>query len=278
MLQLVTLTCNHEWRRWGSTDSRASFCQIATLLACRPTNMICSSRSAFSTLGITSHKTMFDYIVASFSVSRVCHRDPWLHTQATRFKEQLTKRTAASEQRRLQQLFSTEELGDRKPTQLLRRLQQLAGDTPGLTEGTFVRKLLLQRLPANVRVVLAYTRENTSIEELAQLADRIMEVAVPPSVSNVSTQLSELHTLWAEIISLTQVVNSLRRHYCSNSRSRCRRSPSPAQWPCQPPEQSDVCWYHWKFGDSAQKCTPPCSKSGNKQASCWWWSGRVVCF
>ena len=114
-----------------------------------------------------------------------------------------------AEQRRLQQLFNTEELGDRKPTQLLRRLQQLAGDMPGLTDGTFLRELFLQRLPANVRMVLASTRENTSIEELAQLADRIIEVAAPPSVSNVSTQPSELDQLKAEITSLTQVVNSL---------------------------------------------------------------------
>ena len=142
---------------------------------------------------------------------------------------------------------------------------------PGLTDGTFLRELFLQRLPANVRMVLASTRENTSIEELAQLADRIIEVAVPPSVSNVSTQPSELDQLKAEITSLTQVVNSLRRNYRSNSRSRYssnrRRSPSPARRPRPPPEQSDVCWYHWNFGDSARKCIPPCSKSGNEQAS-----------
>ena len=41
-------------------------------------------------------------------------------------------------------------------------------------------------------MVLTSTCENTSIEELAQLIDRIIEIAVPPSVSNVSTQLSEL--------------------------------------------------------------------------------------
>ena len=168
----------------------------------------------FSTRGITSQKTMFDYVVASLSPEFATEiHDLILKPPAENpyniIKEQLTKRTAASEQCRLQQLFSTEELGDRKPTQLLRRLQQLAGDMPGLTDGTFLHELFLQRLPANVRMVLASTRENTSIEELAQLADRIVEVAAPPSVSNVFTQPSELDQLKAEITSLTQVVNSL---------------------------------------------------------------------
>ena len=121
-------------------------------------------------------------------------------------KAQLNKRTAASEQRRLQQLFSTEELGDRKPTQLLRRLQQLAGDTPGLPDDKFLRELFLQRLPSNVRMVLASTRDDTDIEDLAQLADKIVEVALPPSVSNVSVQSSELELLRTELATVTKVV------------------------------------------------------------------------
>ncbi len=96
----------------------------------------------------------------------------------TTLKEQLTKRTSLSEQRRLQQLFTGEELGDRKPTQLLRRMQQLLGDRPGV-DPTFLKELFLQRLPQSVRMVLASTPEGTTLSALAEMADKIIEVAAP---------------------------------------------------------------------------------------------------
>ena len=226
----------------------------------------------FVTRGVTVQRTMFDYVVASLSpeyATEICDLilRPPAENPYDNVKQQLIKRTAASEQRRLQQLFSTEELGDRKPTQLLRRLQQLAGDTPGLADGKFIRELFLQRLPPHVRMVLASTRDDTTIEDLAQLADKIIEVATP-SVATVSNSNPPLA---AEIDSLRKELGSLKhqlKKLTIRSRSRTR-SPSPAAPPHQRSSDASppVCWYHLKYGDSARKCRQPCSMSGNEQAS-----------
>lgn len=65
-------------------------------------------------------------------------------------------------------------------------MQQLLGDHPGIMDGSFLKELFLQCLPPNVRMVLASAPDGTSLEKLADLADKIMEVAIPP-VATVTT-------------------------------------------------------------------------------------------
>ena len=149
-----------------------------------PTVWFLQIEAQFNTRGITSQQTRFDYVIASLSPDIACKiRDlliqpPEDHPYDT-FKAELVKRTAASEQRKLQQLIGGEELGDRKPTQLLRRMQQLLGDHLGpTTDNAFLKELFLQRLPSNVRMVLASV-DTTDLAKLADMADKIVEVATP---------------------------------------------------------------------------------------------------
>ena len=135
----------------------------------------------FTTRGITVEKTKFDYIIASLSPETATEvRDIILAPPAdlpyTTLKKELIKRTAGSNQCKLQKLLNEVELGDRKPSQLLRRMRQLWSDRP---DDAFLRELFLQRLPNNVRVVLAPLGIDVSLDKLADTADRIVEVATP---------------------------------------------------------------------------------------------------
>ncbi len=232
--------------------------------------------ATFATKRLNAQKSRLDFVVASLSsevateVRDLVLRPPEANPYDV-LKETLIKRTAASEQRRLQQLFQAEELGDRKPTQLLRRMHQLLGDRAGLDE-TFLRELFLQRLPSNVRMVLAASPSATPLESLAELADRVTEVAAQPVsvVTGSSTQsqvtpvaavgtnqptTADFERILSELAKLQTTVKSLTRHRSRTpSRPSRRQSPSP-----NPTATNQLCWYHQKFGDEARKCNQPCS-------------------
>jgi len=78
----------------------------------------------------------------------------------------------------LQQFISSEELGNCKPTQLLHQMQQLLCDHFSFSSEvlSFLRELFLQRLLANVRMILASGDALMDLNKLADTADKIMEV------------------------------------------------------------------------------------------------------
>ena len=79
-----------------------------------------------------------------------------------------------------------------------------------MIDSTFLRELFLQRLPSNVRMVLASTADTVSIENLAELAEKIVEVAAP-TVSTIQTSqlTSEVEQLRSEVTRLLNLVKSL---------------------------------------------------------------------
>ena len=110
-------------------------------------------------------------------------------------------------------------------------MQQLLGDKAEAINNSVLRELSLQRLPANVRMVLTSTADQANLENLAQLADKVVEVATPSVVTVSATCFSgEFERLRAEVASLRKVVESLSlsTNKRGQARSRSRgRSPSP---------------------------------------------------
>ena len=154
--QLIQRTCPPEQRRLQQVLH--SF-KLPPFWPADPDVWFAQVDAQFNTRGITTQQTKYDYVVASLSpefATEVC--DIILHVPDNPYdtlKQQLIQRTCPPEQRRLQQVLHSFELGDRKPMQLLRRMRQLLGDSATAAEGPLIRELFLQRLPTNVRTVLA---------------------------------------------------------------------------------------------------------------------------
>ena len=141
-------------------------------------------------------------------------------------------------------------------------MQQLLGDHTAEANTTFLRELFLQRLPSNVRMVLASTADSMDLATLADMADKVIEVATP-SISSLTQPASpdpQLQQLRAEVTRLAELVASLITRPRQRSRSRSRDRPRSSPAPTDSPQPSDaLCWYHNKFGESAKKCQQPCS-------------------
>ena len=145
-------------------------------------------------------------------------------------------------------------------------MQQLLGGSASATDTAFLRELFLQHLPPNVRMVLASTNSAASLEELAELADKVMEVAAS-SISKIATPPSlaaEVEQLRGEVARLEKLFKKVTYH-CSSSCHASRRSPIRTSDQPNPPVDS-LCWYHKKFGSQAQHCKSPCSWQSNSQA------------
>ena len=129
-------------------------------------------------------------------------------------KQAIIDRTAISERERFRQLFSKEDLGDRKPSQLLRHMQSLFQHDSKNFDKKQLRELFTQKLPVLIQRVLATMPADTALETLANIADRVIDIdencvhAVPTAyylnpqildlekkVSDVTDQASRLLTM-----------------------------------------------------------------------------------
>ncbi|XP_072141285.1 uncharacterized protein [Dermacentor andersoni] len=214
--------------------------------------------SQFAARRITADSTKYHHVVGNLPPATASEvRDLLLTPPAENayqtLKETLIRRVTPTEPERLQQLLREAELGDRRSSQLLRHMQQLAGDATA-SDGRLVRELFLQGLPTSVRIGLTASGE-TDLAKMAELADKLMAVAVPTvaSVHADAPSANSLQEMREEITRLADTMAAL--HSSGNQRPRQRTASQP--------QQRRVCWYHRKFGNAARNCVSPCENSGN---------------
>ena len=132
-------------------------------------------------------------------------------------------------------------------------------------DNTLMRELFLQRLPGNVRMVLASTPDTVDLASLAELADKVVEVAAPAVAAvqapSLSTDVEQLRSEVTRLQGLVKALSTTRSHPAS-PRRRLSRSPTPVRL-----SPDALCWYHQKFGDAATKCRRPCAMALNDEAT-----------
>ncbi|BHF69573.1 hypothetical protein SprV_0301261900 [Sparganum proliferum] len=205
--------------------------------------------SRFALRRITKEETQFHYLVAASPLEiatdlRGIMDSQLTETPYTTLKKALISCVSPSTQKRLQPLISEEDLGERKPTQLIRRLEQLSEGQQ--LEDTMFKQLLLQRLSSSVQAPLAPNILSSSVQMLAETADRKLEYYQPPTLVNFCTRVLTTPTIddvVKRLDALTLEVSQLRttsvHGRCSPPITRRPRSPTPNQ-----PTVDGFYWYH----------------------------------
>jgi hypothetical protein len=162
-----------------------------------------------------------------------------------------------TETRRLQKLLGEMDLGDSKPSQLLRKMKDLARDK--MPEET-LRILWTQHLPIPVKAALAILDQKT-LNETAEAADKVFE-----STTNMAPQVNSMQTagsdLQEQIASLQLQISELLRERGRSRQRSTSRSSSPTGYRPRNRSQSrtpdfnrnGICYYHARFGDRAWHC------------------------
>ncbi|GFQ87971.1 uncharacterized protein TNCT_677621 [Trichonephila clavata] len=149
--------------------------------------VMCESTFALATPkpiteSLTKYTNTHNYIVAHLPLDTASLvRDVLMHPDATdlyaQIKNELINRSGESSQQEIRKLLSGEELGSRKPSELLRKMKWRAESLN--VDDKLMTELFLQRLPSSVQTILAAVSDLT-LDKATDIADRILEVSPSP--------------------------------------------------------------------------------------------------
>lgn len=228
--------------------------------------------------GISVDATKYGHLIAALDPETVkCVRDKILTPPAidkyNSLRSVIIERLCDSAKIKLDRLLSGLQLGDKKPSQLLREMETLSVNQ--ITEPV-LRNLWLQRLPTHAQEILS-CMDDSNLVKLATAADKILDVNKPSvvyAVNAISNKNSQPNDLAIQVNALSKRVEELFSSFSKgHSKAPRGRSDSPAsnfqrdnrnqrqRSRYRTKEQVDKhpnCWYHHKFGNKARKCLKPC--------------------
>lgn len=237
-----------------------------------PATWFIQAEAQFQISRINSETSRYNYILASLPQDIIESildfvQNPPPNDIYKNIKELLIERHSLSLEKRIEQIISTESMGDRKPSDFYRSLKQLAGVSNTIGD-ELIRKLWARRLPQSIYVALISHSEK-SISDILPIADQIWEATQISQVSNIisasNQSTNHLYSLEKDISEIKKLLSNLhlpqsrsrnlsrnRNHSRSNSRIRSNNRLNSNS-------NNKICWYHKKFSNKAQKCIKPCA-------------------
>lgn len=218
--------------------------------------------SQFIIAGITADNTKFHHLIAAIetdviaTVSDIVLTPPAKDKYET-LKTRLIEQFQDSETQKIKMLLQELQLGDDRPSQLLRKMKDLSPEI----DDQLLKNIWLQRLPTAVQQILAVSSEN--VDSLAKMADKVMEVTDTSSIHGVdkpNSSCSDCSRLQRQVEELTRSMEHLRGRQIWSGRQNWRpRSRSRSSSRPRFDRNSSICFYHQRFGEKARNCNKPCS-------------------
>jgi hypothetical protein len=210
--------------------------------------------SQFKMAGITVDDTKFHAVISvldakvMLSVSDLIESPPEVNLYDS-LKNRILDQFSKSDSTRLRLLLQDLQLGDRKPSQLLQEMRNLAA---GDMKDDVMKNLWLQRLPVHAQQILSVS--NDTLDDLSKIADKISDVTVFPATVSQISYADELSEIKKELADIKRKLSKLDSHTRSRSRSKDKRLSSvKGDLP-----KGKMCWYHRTFSEKASKCVKPC--------------------
>lgn len=242
--------------------------RMPEFLATDPELWFAMAEGSFASAGVTGDRIKFGHIVGALPAKFACEvKDVIMRPPPAgaydRIKYELIRRLSPSQEEKTRRLLESEEIGDRKPSQFLRQLKDLAGNS---VPDTLMKILWLGRLPRHIQVALTIVKDN-SLDDLAAHADNLAEASRIPASQIAETKKSatmiedmvnlkvaqltleqnqEIATLRAEVAAFRNRSGQSQSRDRSRSRDRSKR------------RRNILCWYHQRFGNRATRCSKPC--------------------
>lgn len=137
-----------------------------------------------------------------------------------KFLDQIKNKLILDPEEKMNALLDITEIGDQKPSSILRKLCHLANGNTTLALWKFKKLLPIQCKP----IIIAMENDHKTLFEIGNMTDKIIKNENNTTISAVQTERKDKKI----------ILNS-------NNQST-----------------SDICWYHQQFGSKAKKCAEGC--------------------